>query len=118
MKKLSFILFLTVSLCSKAQINLVVDPSMEEYDSIVLPYIPPDYECDTFLRIAKYWRSPSSGSPDYIIGKSDTCYFPNWPYTCCVPRNSRGWQWPKEEDAYYFIGMFTYYQFYDTTRQE
>lgn len=91
---------------------------MEEYDSIVLPYIPPDYDCDTFLRIAKYWRSPSSGSPDYIIGKSDTCYFPNWPYTCCVPRNSRGWQWPKEEDAYYFIGMFTYYQFYDTTRQE
>jgi hypothetical protein len=36
MKQLFFILFFICSLCSKAQINLVVDPSMEKYDSIVL----------------------------------------------------------------------------------
>jgi gliding motility-associated-like protein len=118
MTKFVFILFLTIAFNSKAQINLVVDPSMEEYDSIILPYIPPDYDCDTFLRIAKYWRSPSSGSPDYIIGKSNVCYFPHWPYTCCVPQSSRGWQWPKYGDAYYYFGAIGYFQGYDTTRQE
>jgi len=36
MKQLLFILFFIIALYSKAQINLVVDPSMEKYDSIVL----------------------------------------------------------------------------------
>ncbi|HBG70863.1 MAG: hypothetical protein A2W93_08955 [Bacteroidetes bacterium GWF2_43_63] len=117
MKKILFILFLTVAFNSKAQINLVVDPSMEEYDSVLLPSIPPNF-CDSFERIPKFWRSPHSGSPDYIVGDSNPCYFSWWPYSCCLPSNYRGIQWPKSGYAYYFFASFAYYIGYDTTRQD
>jgi gliding motility-associated-like protein len=117
MKRVIFYIIISFSLLnSKAQINLVVDPSMEEYDSISLPSIPPNF-CDSFERIPKFWRSPNSGSPDYIVGKPDPCYFSWWPYECCIPNNYRGRQWPKERYAYYFFGTIGYYEFYDTTRQ-
>lgn len=108
MKLILSILFFVIAFLTKAQSNLVVDPSMEIYDSIV--FSPPPIEgCDSLQYISKYWKTPNSGSPDYIISYENGCSFPWWPYTCCIPQNSRGWQWPKDGKAYYFISSFAWF---------
>ncbi|PLW92756.1 MAG: hypothetical protein C0592_09120, partial [Marinilabiliales bacterium] len=67
MKKSLFFLFCFLSFFfSKAQVNYILDPSMEMYDSIVFSP-PPIPGCDSLQYTPKYWKSPNSGSPDYII---------------------------------------------------
>ena len=112
---LGFVFVSIVAMKAGAQ-NLVIDPSMEAhyyvYDSLT------SIDCDSAGLFPTYWLSPNFGSPDYIH-KNANCYNPTqWPYYCCVPINSRGVQNPKDGLAYYFLGVFSYYNFYDTTRQE
>ncbi|MBN2730039.1 MAG: gliding motility-associated C-terminal domain-containing protein [Bacteroidales bacterium] len=116
MKKLLLVLLFCLSFfTSKAQINLILDPSLEDHYYIYNPLFSP--YCDSSDFFPKYWASPNSGSPDYYHIHSN-CYFPWWPYTCCIPNNFRGHQVPKEGNGYYFLATINYYEAYDTTRQE
>jgi len=109
-----FLLNILSTIFATAQNNLVADPSMEIH--YYVPHPIPNQYCDSLGIYSTHWRSPNSKSPDYIHANI-ICNFPWWPYSASVPWNGRGWQWPKEGKAYYFLGTFSYFESHDTTRQ-
>lgn len=69
-----------------AQINLVPNPSFEEYDSC--------QQRESIVFHAKFWNNPNKGTPDY----HNTCnIFGSY---CGVPQNIFGFQYPKSGNAY------------------
>ncbi|CAG0986050.1 hypothetical protein FLAV_02041 [Flavobacteriales bacterium] len=95
-----FLILLAEAKISISQINLVYNPSFEEYTG----------ECSlaVFPQMVKYWYNPDCfGTPDYM----NVCHsFPIG--SLGVPTNYVGYQWPKDGVAYIFLGWdnnpFTY----------
>lgn len=92
MKNLIFIFLLLVSIAVKAQVNLVPNPSFEDYSPC------PDNEAQ--ITRATGWYSPTNGSPDYFNACS-----PNPSYS--TPTNLFGEQQPNLGNGY--IGLGPYY---------
>ncbi len=84
----SFLFLFSIAYC-KAQNNLVLNPSFEQYDTCPGTL--------TLLEDAVNWRNPNVSSPDYFnecaIGAQ-----------CHVPNNIAGFQYAKDGSAYSGIG--------------
>jgi hypothetical protein len=88
LKLLIFFLFLQVS--SFCQINLVPNPSFEEWDIRYRPF--EDYI------FPKQWINPNISSPDYFTTDTNT-------WLGSVPLNLRGYTYPYDGNGYCFIGV-------------
>ena len=97
-------LMLALQLPTKAQVNLVPNGSFEEYDTC-----PGDVGQITY---AKYWYSPTLGSPDYF-NMCTTSQCPNY-VDIGVPNNRYGYQYPRTGFGY--AGLEPYVSWLDTNQ--
>ncbi len=96
-------LLFAMHISAKAQVNLVPNGSFEEHDTC------PDNVGQ--ITYAKYWYSPTLGSPDYF-NMCTTNLCPNF-FDIGIPNNRYGYQYPKTGFGY--AGFGTYVSWLDTS---
>lgn len=95
---------LLLSLHSKAQVNLVPNPSFE--DTLACFVQMGVSNANTSQNYLKNWYTSVGNTPDYFNSCANTCNQSVYPYSNTVPANCFGYQSPRTGNAFVGIGIY------------